>query len=327
MVERPDMDISFLHRNAHDALVNAKRVLIVSHPKPDGDTLGAACAMLEFCRSRGIPADAWCKDVVPEQYSYMPRSDEFTADPAIFWSQPHDVLAVFDAGDLRFAGIADIIPKMPMKPRILNFDHHATNERFGDVNVLDVAASSTAEVVYDFLRQNGEEISHAASICLLTGILTDTGNFSNPATTWTSLVAASDLLRRGAKIQEVSRHLLRNKSIPALRLWGQALSRLKHNPRDGVASTAVFLSDIAEAGIDDEHVEGLSNFLNMFLDAKILLVLKELPDGKVKGSYRSASDIDVSALALRHGGGGHKKAAGFTIPGKIVESPEGWRVE
>lgn len=321
------MDIGFLYKNAHDALKRARRVLIVSHPKPDGDTLGAASAMVNFCKASGIPFDAFCVDAVPEQYSYMPGTEDFTDDPAVFSSRPHDLLAVFDAGDLRYAGIADHVGTMPARPRIINFDHHATSDRFGDINVLDAKASSTAEVVYGFFREIGSEIGRDASICLLTGILTDTGIFSNPATTWTSLEAASDLLRRGAKIQDVSKRLIRNKTLPALRLWGQALSRLKYDREKGVASTAVFLRDFDAENVADEHVDGISNFLNTFLDVKVVLVLKELEGGKVKGSFRTAEDIDVSLYAKMLGGGGHKKAAGFTVPGKIRETEAGWKVE
>ncbi len=321
------MDTRFLHRTAYDALTHASRVLIVSHPKPDGDTLGAASAMVNFCRTHNIPADVFCLDHIPEQYSYMPGTEEYTNDPSIFSSQPHDVLAVFDAGDLRYAGIAELITSMPTPPRIVNFDHHVTNERFGAVNVVDVKASSTAEVVYDFFRENGVEVSREMSICLLTGILTDTGVFSNAATTWTSLEAASDLLRRGAKIQEVSKKLIQNKTVPALRLWGTAFARLKHNREAGVASTAVFMKDLDEEQVDGEHADGISNFLNSVLDVKVVLVLKEMSGGFVKGSYRTTGDTDVSALAKALGGGGHKKAAGFTVAGRIVETALGWVVQ
>jgi bifunctional oligoribonuclease and PAP phosphatase NrnA len=318
------MDIAFAHKAAHQAIVNAKRVLLVSHPNPDGDTLAAAAAMLLVCRRRGITADYYCRDAVPEQYAHMPGTEALASDPSIFTTHPYDVLAVFDAGDLRFAGIVDLVPLMQKRPVIIDFDHHVTNERFGDINVVDVGASSTAEVVHDFLRLNGEPISREMASGLLTGILFDTGNFSNPATTHGSLGAAGDLLLHGAKIHEASNRLTRNKPLSALRLWGRALSRIKHDPTSGVASTAVFLDDVIDEGADPEHIEGLSNFLNTFLDAPVTLVLKELPDGKVKGSYRSASDVDVAAIAKSHGGGGHKKAAGFTVSGKIVEKDNGW---
>ena len=229
------MDIRFLNRAAYDAITKAKRVLVVAHRKPDGDTLGAASGMFNFCVQKGIPVTAFCADPIPEQYSFMPGTDEFSCDPAVFQDASHDVLAMFDAGDLRFAGIADLVAAMPKKPYILNFDHHATNERFGDVNVLTVGASSTAEVVYRFMQDCGIEIDRKIATCLLTGILTDTGNFSNPATTNSCLEAASDLLRRGGKIQEVSNKLMRNKSVESLRLWGDVLSRLKYNEKIGRA--------------------------------------------------------------------------------------------
>lgn len=316
-------DIRFLFRAAHDALTRANKVLIVAHKKPDGDTLGASAAMLNFCRRRDIAANAFCLDAPPPQYGYIPRVDEFTADPAVF-GETYDVLAVFDSGDLRYAGVADLVAGMPAKPAVLNFDHHATNERYGDMNLLDTGASSTAEVVYEFFRAVGVEIDRDIATCLLTGILTDTSSFSNPGTTQGSLEAASELLRSGAKIQEVANKLMRNKSIPALRLWGQVLSRLKYNPTLGVASTAIFSGDLAD--IDGEHVEGISNFLNQFLDVAVVLVLTEQSGGKVKGSFRTAEDLDVSVPAKLLGGGGHRKAAGFTIPGRILETDQGWKI-
>ncbi|MEK9152331.1 MAG: DHHA1 domain-containing protein, partial [Patescibacteria group bacterium] len=248
-------------------------------------------------------------------------------DPAVIISGRPDVIAVFDAGDLGYAGVLDMIAAMNNHPTIINFDHHATNTNFGDINVLDVGASSTAEVVYHFLHSGNVDISREIATCLLTGILTDTGSFSNPATTASSLEAASDLLRRGASIHEVARRLMRNKPMEALRLWGLVLARLKYDAKLGVATTAIFRRDLEDSGVEEEHVEGLSNFLNSFLNAKVVLVLKELPDGKVKGSFRTADELDVSVIAKLMGGGGHKKAAGFTAPGRIVEGENGWRVE
>ena len=95
----------------------------------------------------------------------------------------------------------------------------------------------------------------------------------------------------------------------------------------GVASTAIFQRDLAATGTDQEQVSNLSNFLNKYLDARVILVLHEAEDGRVKGSFRTAGEDDVSAVAKALGGGGHRKAAGFTIPGRLVETPTGWQVE
>lgn len=319
------MEMRYLHLAARDAFRSAKKVILVAHPKPDGDTLGAAVAMLGWCEENGIPAVGFCVDEVPSQYVGLRGTERFVSDITVFQDAEVDLVSVFDAGDLRFAGIADAISAMPKRPVILNFDHHATNEKFGDVNVLDITSAATAEVVYRFLQTIDAPISPDVATALLTGLHFDTGGFMNPATTTGAFETASALVRCGGKLREVHRRLVRNKPVPALRLWGTALSRLKYDSQLGLASTALFADDVQEG--DAEYIEGISNFLGRNLDCKAILVLKEIPDGKVKGSFRTIEEVDVSLPAKYLGGGGHKKAAGFTITGKIKETPDGWAVE
>jgi len=319
------MDIRFLYRGAEEALKGAKRVLTISHKRPDGDTLGSAAAFSEYCRRQGVAVTSFCLDPVPDQYSYLLGIEYFTSDAKVFNDRSVDVIVVFDSGDLRYAGVAELMSAMPVRPFVVAFDHHATNDRFADVNVIDATASSTAEVVYHFFQVCGVDIDAKLATCLLTGIFSDTDSFTNPATSESALQAASYLIRRGAKIQTISGRLTHNKSVPSLRLWGQVLSRLKFDEKLNVASTAVFAGDCC--GLEGDQVEGIANFLNNFLDAKVVLVLKEMAGGLVKGSFRTAEDVDVSVIAKALGGGGHKKAAGFTIPGSIKETDSGWRVE
>lgn len=319
------MEFDFLFRSAHDILKRAKSVLLVAHRKPDGDAIGSTAAVVNWCEREGIEVTPFCADPVPKQYMYMRGAERYTTDPAEFY-RGHDVVAVFDSGDLRHAGVAEHMSGMRHSPVVINFDHHVTNELYGDINIVDPKASSAAEIAFRFFRHVGARIDQEMATCLLTGIVTDTGNFSNPATTRSSMEAASHLLRRGARLHDISRNLQRNKSVGALRLWGAVLSRLKFNDKLGVASTVIFADDL-ENGADNEQVEGVSNFLSACLDAKVIMVLKEISDGTVRGSLRSADDVDVSELAKVMGGGGHRKAAGFSVSGRIVETEDGWRVE
>jgi len=274
-------------------------------------------------RARGATAMGFCADAIPEQYRYLSGSEYFTDDPAIFQDGNYDLVAVFDAGDLVYAGVADFMPHLQGKPRILNIDHHITNRGYGDINVIDPKASSTAEVLTRLFLAVGDRPDPRVATCLLTGILTDTNGFTNAATTESALNAAAELLRLGAKITEPVNRTLRNRTLASLRLWGLALSRLKHDAKSGLSSTAIFQNDLVEGG-DDEQAEGIANFLNTFLETSALLVLKEVPGGKVKGSLRTVGDLDVSAIATALGGGGHKKAAGFTIDGRLTERDYGW---
>ena len=309
-----------------EKLLSARRPLLVSHRKPDGDTLGGMMAVYNWLRDQGREAYAFCVDAPSSAYSYFPRIREVQKNPEVFHDEAVDLICVFDAGDLQYAGIDAYVAGMAKRPFIANFDHHVTNTSFGDANLVVTDASSTAEVVHAFFAANTVEVTQAMATCLMTGLLTDTSNFSNPATTVKSLEIASDLLLKGVSMRDITRRLMRNKPVAALKLWGLALERLRWDEGKKTATTALFRKDLEEHPVDDEHLEGLSNFLNHILKADVVLVLKETADGKVKGSYRSATDVDVAELAKAHGGGGHKKAAGFTVAGTIGDHEGGWKI-
>jgi phosphoesterase RecJ-like protein len=177
------------------------------------------------------------------------------------------------------------------------------------------------------LRAESVPFSPEISQCVLTGAITDTGAFSNAATTKESLDLASHLLEGGAKLSTVLEHNFRNKKISTLKLWGKILGNLKETA-DGSVIAVISQADLVGAGNEDEGTEGLANFLQTLRDAKMIVVIKELPDGQLKGSLRTTrDDVDVSAIAKSYGGGGHKKAAGFTTKGELIIDEKSWRIE
>lgn len=318
------MDLRYHFHEAHHALVNAKKVLVIAHRKPDGDTLGAACGVMTVLAKRGIEVRGFCVDKVPEQYAFLPNSDRMTTDPAVFMTEL-DLVTVVDSGDLTYAGVDEHFKKLRPGVKIVNLDHHLINVRFGHVNAVDPQASSASEVIYRLFTEMDEPLDDESATCFITGILTDTNGFNNPQASARSFAAASELLKLGARFQQPWRRLLRNRSLTSLRLWGEVLSRLKFDERHGIASTVLFQKDFV-LNAEEENVDGISNFLNMYLDVPVVLVLKENTDGKVKGSMRSTGRRDVAALAETLGGGGHRLAAGFALKGKVVEREHGWTV-
>jgi len=317
------LDHKFLQAN--EVIRRAGRVVIVIHRKPDGDAIGTASAFMGWAMQEGIEVIAFCRDALPHQYSFLPHVHEFTQDTAVFGSNL--LTCVFDAGDLRYAGIEDIISELPSRPNIVNFDHHADNRLFGQVNVVKGDASSTSEILLAFLERVEARITPDMATAMLTGLMFDTSSLTNPSTGVDSVRAAAKLMRLGGTVHGYQRNILKSKSVPSLRVWGEAFSRLRPNDDLGVMSTALKLEDLKQPGVEEEQVEGISNFLDNFLDVPALLFLKETPDGKVKGSFRSSDDIDTSVPARLFGGGGHPKAAGFTVPGRVAETDHGWRVE
>ncbi len=315
-----------IYKKIWEVVRSSKHILLISHKKPDGDTLGAMLAFGAVLDGAGITHTRFCVDEVPGAYFFMPGSHRVTSDCHKVWDARPDVVVSFDAGDLAFAGVEELISRIFPKPFLINIDHHHTNSRFADINAVVTDAASTTEVVHRFLFTNNIAVDIKIATCIFTGLCTDTGNFSNPATTVSSLRLGGELLAEGASFGSVFRALWKNKSLSSLRLWGLALERLRYNPEIQIATTALFLKDLADSGNNEEAAEGISNFLSSVLNVPIVLVLRETVDGRVKGSYRTTAEHDVSALAAKFGGGGHKKAAGFTITGKIEETLEEWKV-
>lgn len=306
-----------MHRIAqqiHNHLKNAANLTLVAHQNPDGDTLGSAAAFAEYLQTIGKSVKIFCLSPVPDKFNFLRHVALISQDENILTQA--DTIITLDCGDLRYAGVAEIT-KDAATP-IINIDHHATNEKYGHLNLVAPAASSTAEVVYDFFKANNIRITSGMACALLTGLLTDTENFSNSATAHSSLSAAGELLRLGANWALIHRCLAKTKSVNILKLWGLVLSRLNKKENTDMAYTYLTVQDMVQYGVSDEDMEGIANFLNKLDEAKILLFVKETADGKIKGSFRTVcDDVDVSLLAKQLGGGGHKKAAGFMCEGTI----------
>ncbi|NCO05255.1 MAG: hypothetical protein GW939_03880 [Candidatus Magasanikbacteria bacterium] len=297
-----------------NAIQKSRRILLVPHKNPDGDALGSVASFMQFLRSIEKPHTAFCSSPISDRLNYLPHLEYITNDKRIWDDPSYDLVIVFDSGDLRYAGIADDIAKHRSRLKIINIDHHPTNELFGDLNLVNTSASSTTEILYHFFKYNDITITSEIATCLLTGLITDTDNFTNAATSITSFSISSDLISHGGNLNLIRGWVFQDKSIKALKLWGTVLSRLKKHEDLDIVYTYITQDDLQEHNVNESEAEGLANFLNTIGDGKAGLILKELPDGKTKGSFRTTHDnVDVGAMSMLFGGGGHKKAAGFTI--------------
>lgn len=305
-----------LFDQAMHAIRQAKRILVMADMAPDGDSIGSSSAMLNWLLREDKQVTAYCGEPIPYTLKYLDNIHHFTNDARVF-DEPHDLVMTFDAGSASRAGLAPHQHRLPADHTLIVFDHHAVNDRFGHFNLVFTDACSTTEVLYHFFTHHRVVIDERMATSLLSGILFDTSSFSNSATTVKGVEAAGALLAAGARQTDILRHLIQNKSVSALRLWGLALSRLTVSPTFHLAYTYFLQEDLKRIPQSDEAIEGVSNFLNAVCEGvDTILVLKELPDNRVRGSIRSVSR-DVSKLAKLFGGGGHKKAAGFTVKGKL----------
>lgn len=309
-----------------DAIRSADRILLMTHKRPDGDAAGSATALLGWLVREGKDVTAFCRDPLPDQLRFLDHGHRITQDVSVF-DAAYDLVVTLDSGDLRHCGVHDLLPRVPKGYVHLVIDHHPTNPRYGDLNSVDPDASSTCEILHRFFDANGIRVDHAMATSMLTGVLTDTDHFSNAATTSSSIAAASALISAGARLSDIVRNLQNSRSIESLKLWGLMLSRLTYNPTYELVTTYLLETDVPRGSPDaGDMTSGFGNFLNAVAkQADTVMILQELPTGEVKGSLRSVSR-DVSAIAKKLGGGGHVKASGFTVKGRIQETPDGPKI-
>lgn len=296
----------------------ANNILLVTHQNPDGDAIGSVSAMSHFLNTINKTHKTYCVHTTPEKLKKYPHLINIQNNTQVWSDEKIDLILVLDCGDLKYAGVDEHINNLINSPTIINIDHHATNKKFGHINLIIDKASSTTEILYHFFRQNNTHFTKQISFSLLVGLMTDTENFTNPGTNSQALSVASRLIETGANFNLVKEIFIRDKSIEILKLWGEVFSRLNKHEATDIVYTYVTRKDLLDKNLTDNEVEGIANFLNNLGEGKACLVLKELGEGKIKGSFRTTrDDVDVSAMAQLFGGGGHKKAAGFTMDGAI----------
>lgn len=306
----------------------AKKALLIAHQKPDGDAAGAALAMAHFLEDCGKEFAIFSKHELNPNLHFLPKAEHWQTDHRIITKADYDLLIVLDSGDMKHAGIAEHVNLLNHQYTIINIDHHPTNTCFGHHNLINPDASSTCEIIYDLLR-SAKALHKKIATCLLTGIVTDTNGFSNLATTPYSIEIAGQLLLHGASLKNITLRTLQHRPINTLKLWGRALQRLTKDGKTGMILTAITQQDLIECHADNSATEGVANFLNSLDEAKknTIAVLSQADPGKIKVSLRTTSPLlDVSKFAKLMGGGGHKKAAGFTIKGTLKSTNYGWKI-
>ncbi|MFA5075879.1 MAG: DHH family phosphoesterase [Patescibacteria group bacterium] len=319
-----------LAQKVNQKIKAAKNILILGHsnPRPDGDSAGSVLALSLYLKSLGKKCTVFSLYYFPQSLAYLPAVLELEIEPERIKINDYDLIFLLDFGEFKNSGLAEKLDQAKKQgTTFINIDHHPNQDEAKDISLVVPMASSTSEILYNLLVAMRAEVNKDMATCLLTGILTDTQNFTNPATTFTAMEVGSELLRLGARLQQITANTWQNKELPILRLWGKVLLRLQEDPETSLATTVITLKDLEEEHLLPEAAEGVANFLNSLGTSKAILVLREEEGGKVKGSLRTTSDdVDVAEIAKKFGGGGHKKAAGFTIPGHIVETDKGWKI-
>ena len=300
-----------LPKKSPDAIVEtlrqAKNILIAAHVFPDGDALGSLLALGDILESFGKEVYLYCEESASHLYDFMPGCQKVQNQLPELMS--FDAAIAVDCGDrYRLGHEADKF--FEIHPFIV-IDHHAGHKEFGDISWVEAGRSSTGEMIFDLAMAMGADISYDAAYCLFTAIVSDSGSFKYESTTAYTFEVASQLLSRGVVPADVAGKLFDNYSVSRLHLLEKVLGSLELYDSGTIAMISATHEMFAESGAQREETEDFINLPRALRSVKVAAFFKETPDGFIKVSLRAKSECDVSRVATKFGGGGHRNAAGY----------------
>ena len=311
MTESTEVLTSDIERVA-DAIRAGDRFLLTTHENPDGDALGSLLAMHNILEALGKDSVMFltAKEFpLPVEYRFLPLEEVFHEPPADIADR---VVIFLDCGN---------IDRMPVdflqngENMVINVDHHHDNTRFGSINLVDVEASCTAEIVYDLAGLLDVQLTPEIANALYVGVVTDTGKFMYENTDARSHRMAAGLIEAGVQVNEIYRRLYEHAPIEKLKLLARALQGITLSDRGRLAVTYISKEDYEATGGSEALTEGIIDHLRTIDGTLVAAVVRDQADGgraARKVSMRSTDgQVDVSAIARVHGGGGHRRAAGF----------------
>ncbi|WP_322752096.1 bifunctional oligoribonuclease/PAP phosphatase NrnA [Frankia sp. Cas3] len=290
---------------------SGENILLVAHVDPDGDSLGSAIALGLALRALGARASvSFDSDpfVVPRSLTFLPGQD-FLVPPSLVAATP-DLVVTLDAGSLARLGALGRVATRAR--RMVVIDHHASNTRFGDINLIDPDAASTSVMVTGVIDALGVELDHDMAVAIYTGLVTDTGSFRYGVTTPDVHRLAARLLGTGIRHDLITRTVWDTHRFGYLRLLGELLGRARLEPEHDLVWTWCAYADLTAAGLTLDEIEGVIDIVRTTAEAEVAVVCKQDATNIWKVSVRSKGGIDVGAVCTALGGGGHRFAAGLS---------------
>ncbi len=297
---------------ARERIAQAEKILVVSHVKPDGDAVGSVLGIGNALINAGKQVEMILEDGLPARYKFMVGSNRIARRMK---NEPDLVIAV-DCGDRhRFGRVDDEIKEVD-----INIDHHPTNTSYGRVNLLKPNAASTTQILAEILEDLDLEINKDIAEALLAGLITDTIGYRTVSTSADALRVSADLMGFGLSIHDIYEKALTGKSFISVKYWGAGLSKIQ---MDGeIAWTTLTEIDRIATGYPGRDDADLVNLLSSIKEVSVIMTFIEQNAEEVKVSWRAKNGYDVSKLAEKFGGGGHKAAAGASIHGTMEEVTE-----
>jgi phosphoesterase RecJ-like protein len=301
---------------------SAQRIALLAHENPDGDCIGSALGMAHILRQAGKSCVPACAHAAPRNLSFLPGIETLQQTLS---DESFDLVIALDAGELRrFGSLYEEHRAFLDNARILNIDHHISSEGCGQVNIIDPTAAATAEILVLFQQQASLPLDRDAALCLLTGVITDTGSFQYTNTTPRCLEVAALLLRAGAMPETVVQPIYRTRPLAQARLHALILANAHTSCEGRLIWAQATDATLAATGAKAEMDENLSALLRDIEGVEIAALFKSYGDpGITRLSLRCAAPYNAAEICQRVSnglGGGHARAAGATFHLPIEEA-------
>lgn len=298
----------------------ASSVAICAHTSPDGDAIGSALALAELIETVWPACDVTClladRDVVPRTYKFLPGTerfvhvDDYAKDPDLFFCV-----------DLSAPGrLNEARQVLERSHKVAVIDHHPSDERFWDAGVVRPDAAAAGVIVAEYAQHVLGHLTQTMAQNLLCAVITDTGRFQYQNANGEAFEVASMLVDAGARPDEVAVNVYQSDRLAYLHLCAKVMSRIATFESGKIAYSYVTDADFRACGVPVSECDGLVDLVRCVEGSEVALFLKEVPGNQVRGNLRSKSEKDISGIARRMGGGGHRAAAGFTVDGDIDQA-------
>ncbi len=285
--------------------------MISTHQNPEGDAIGSTLALALALESLGKSVRVLTQDPVPETLAFLPGAEKITHQaPA---DGRFDIAFSVDCGDR--ARLGEEFGKVKGFGRVINIDHHVSNDFFGDLNLVDPGASSASEIIYDLIRALPAPFSKEVAENIYTGILTDTGSFHYSNTSAKTHAVARACLLAGVGPWEVAQKVYDTQPLSRLRLLPRVLDTMEFSEDGRVSSVMVTQQMLKETGATVAMTEDFINFPRSIQGVEVALLFREVTPEKYRVSMRSRGAVDVARIAGKFQGGGHPAASGCTVEG------------
>lgn len=301
-----------------EILTGAGTVALAGHIRPDGDCAGSALAVYNYIKTYYPKVDVTLYlEPIPNKFQFLSRAGEIVHDCGK--DRAHDLFIALDCGDTGRLG--DAVKYFDSAKKTACIDHHVSNESFADENYIFPDASSTSELVFELLPK--ERITKEIAECIYLGMVHDTGVFQYSCTSAKTMETAGFLMETGIDFTKIVDDTFYTKTFVQNRIMGKALLEAKLYHDGKIIASVVTAEDMERFEVLPKHLDGIVNQLRITKGVEVAVFLYENKDGTYKASTRCNGDVDLAKIAVAFGGGGHKKAAGFSIkkeePEKMIE--------